>query len=348
MSSHVFPKDPGRRDQWIKAIPRKDWSPGKRSVVCSLHFEDMDFKVGRKDSNKRRKLGNLRIRCLKDDAVPRIFPNFPNYLTTHRPKERTSISTSASRFEAMELKVNEEAENFLRADKISTFEELKKSDAFNFPSSWNVVSHEISDRIIFDEVALNEDGKPTFKFSLTVQQNLQVLMFAKNIRISVKRILHICKSGKIERLSDVTNILAFLNSCADSPRPIEDTLEDYASRLEEILESSECSASLSLKLFFLTEQLKLLKGSPQSNRYSTSFLWTAITWQKTSPALYKLMREDRLFTLPCPSYLKQISNSFSLESGLSKATVAYLGERLRTVPIEDRSVALAIDEIITI
>ena len=60
------------------------------------------------------------------------------------------------------------------------------------------------------------------------------------------------------------------------------------------------------------------------------------------------MREDRLFTLPCPSYLKQISNSFSLESGLSKATVAYLGERLRTVPIEDRSVALAIDEVIKI
>ena len=167
----------------------------------------------------------------------------------------------------MELKVNEEAENFLRADKISTFEELKISEAFNFPSSWNVVSHEISDRIIFDEIALNEDGKPTFKFSLTVQQNLQVMMFAKNIMIPVKSILHICKSGKIERLSDVTNIIAFLNSFADSPCPIEDTLEDYTSRLEEILESSECTAALSLKLFFLTEQLKLLKGSPQSNRY---------------------------------------------------------------------------------
>ena len=232
VSSQIFPKDPGRRHQWIKAIPRKDWSPGKRAVVCSLHFEDTDFKVGREDTNKRRKLGNLRIRCLKDDAVPRIFPNLPSYLTRHRPKERPSISTSASRFKVMELKVNEEAENFLRADKISTFEELKISEAFNFPSSWNVVSHEISDRIIFDEIALNEDGKPTFKFSLTVQQNLQVMMFAKNIMIPVKSILHICKSGKIEHLSDVTNIIAFLNSFADSPCPIEDTLEDYTSRLE--------------------------------------------------------------------------------------------------------------------
>ena len=348
MSRHVFPKDPGRKEQWIKAIPRKDWSPGKYAVVCSLHFEETDFKSGREDTNKRRKLENLQIRCLKHDAVPRIFPNLPSYLTSHRPKERPSSSTSASRFQVMELKMNEEAENFLDADRISTFEDLKTLKAASFPSSWNVISHEGSDRIIFDEILLNEDGRPTFKFSLTVQLNLQVVMFTRNISVPIKRILHICKSGKIERLSDVTNILAFLNSFADSPQPVEDTLHNYTSRLEEILESSEISETLSLKLLFLMEQLKLLKGSPQSNRYSTSFLWTALTWQKTSPALYKLMREDGLLTLPCPSYLKQISSSFCLESGLSKATVSYLGERIRAVPIEDRTVALAIDEVIKI
>ena len=99
------------------------------------------------------------------------------------------------------------------------------------------------------------------------------------------------------------------------------------------------------KLNFLTEQLRLLKGNNQSNRFSTSFLWAAITWQKTSPALYKLLREDGLMTLPSISYLKQLSSSFSLSSGLSSSAVAYLEERLKTLSPKERIVALAIDEV---
>ena len=75
VSRHRFPKDPVKRDEWIKAIPRANWQPSKRSVICSLHFEDSDFRTERHDSNTHRDRGELKTRHLKATAIPRVFPN---------------------------------------------------------------------------------------------------------------------------------------------------------------------------------------------------------------------------------------------------------------------------------
>lgn len=89
VSSHIFPKDPGRRNRWIQAIPRADWIPAKKARVCSLHFEDSDFESSRKDSNPSRHRGELKTRRLKPDAIPRKFLGLPSYLSSARPKERS-------------------------------------------------------------------------------------------------------------------------------------------------------------------------------------------------------------------------------------------------------------------
>jgi hypothetical protein len=94
---HIFPKDDLKRQQWIKAIPRTNWTPAVNAVVCSLHFEDCDYKSQRSDKNSSRDRGELKYKRLKDDAVPRIFPGLPVYLSSSRPKERTASSTSAAR-----------------------------------------------------------------------------------------------------------------------------------------------------------------------------------------------------------------------------------------------------------
>jgi hypothetical protein len=99
--AYVFPKDEERRRKWIKAIPRSNWSPSAKAVVCSLHFEEADFRTERKDSNPRRKLGNLKNKCLNDDAIPRFFPNLPQYLTSVKPKQRSTASTSTARQERL-------------------------------------------------------------------------------------------------------------------------------------------------------------------------------------------------------------------------------------------------------
>ncbi|KAH7932917.1 hypothetical protein HPB49_004896 [Dermacentor silvarum] len=61
VSFHEIPSDSSLRDQWLKAISRKDWGPASNPVVCSLHFLTADF---RKDCKKR---------LLKAGAVPSVF-----------------------------------------------------------------------------------------------------------------------------------------------------------------------------------------------------------------------------------------------------------------------------------
>ncbi|KAH6938542.1 hypothetical protein HPB50_010466 [Hyalomma asiaticum] len=39
----AFPKDEARKKSWIKAIPRKDFTPSIHSRVCELHFLEADF-----------------------------------------------------------------------------------------------------------------------------------------------------------------------------------------------------------------------------------------------------------------------------------------------------------------
>jgi len=306
----------------------------------------LDYKINRKDSNPRRNLGELKIRRLKDDAIPRIFPGLPTYLSSTRPKERSVTSNRESRAQRQAEELEAEGDQFLRSDKITSFEELASHPFSDFPSSWNVITQKKQDHLLFEEISFNEDGVPRFKFSFNVDVQLKVKLFANNLVVPTKKISHIIKTGAIQRISDIWNICAFLNDYAEVSPAGQDIIKDCVSKLEKVLENDDLEEIDSGKLSFLIEQLKLLKGSSPSHRYSTSFLWTAITWQKTSPALYKLLKEDGLFTLPSASYLKQLSNAFSLESGLSKSTVAYLEERIKTISEEEKTVALAIDEVI--
>lgn len=102
---------------------------------------------------------------------------------------------------------------------------------------------------------------------------------------------------------------------------------------------------LQQKVTFLTEQLRLLGSKPNSRRYSTSFLWSCLKWMKTSPALYKVLLHEQLITMPSIGYLKEISSAFSLQSGLSPATLAYLQERVKPLAPQEKIVSLLIDEV---
>jgi len=80
-------------DKWVKANPRKDFLPSKHSKLCSLHFHPSDFQTERTDSNVSRRLSAVSEqpvrRRLKSDAVPSIFANVPDYLST--PKHHQGL-----------------------------------------------------------------------------------------------------------------------------------------------------------------------------------------------------------------------------------------------------------------
>ncbi|KAH7949157.1 hypothetical protein HPB49_005664 [Dermacentor silvarum] len=63
------------RHEWLKKISRQAEGPGKQpwvpsdcSKVCSLYFKLEDYR------------GGLKMRKLKPDAIPSIFPSYPVYL----------------------------------------------------------------------------------------------------------------------------------------------------------------------------------------------------------------------------------------------------------------------------
>ena len=155
---------------------------------------------------------------------------------------------------------------------------------------------------------------------------------------------HICKLEKIERFSDVSNILAYLRSNLSPEDNQTHQLKMCISKLSKIIEAENQESDNCKKLLFLRDQLALINKAPK--RYSSSFIWQALTWFKTSPSLYPLLQNDGLLALPSIGYLKQISSSFSLETGLSTGVCSYLKTRIASLSQEEKTVVLMIDEVL--
>ncbi|PAA56261.1 hypothetical protein BOX15_Mlig025972g2 [Macrostomum lignano] len=91
VSFHTFPKDKEIRKKWLIALRRKDFEPSPSTQVCSMHFEESCFKeqfAGFLPSVKRR---------LYPNAVPSIFPAFPDHLQPKAEKKRKTATAAAAR-----------------------------------------------------------------------------------------------------------------------------------------------------------------------------------------------------------------------------------------------------------
>ncbi|KAH7933277.1 hypothetical protein HPB49_011123 [Dermacentor silvarum] len=82
---HFFkpPNDASRLQEWQHAIPRSDKDRTSSCVMCDLHFQEEDIV-----KNFVHKIGDVAVIprdkwSLKDDALPRLFPNCPRYLSKH-------------------------------------------------------------------------------------------------------------------------------------------------------------------------------------------------------------------------------------------------------------------------
>lgn len=93
ISFHEIPSHNVLRDQWLRVISREGdkkgskWTPSDRSVVCSKHFTNQDFKE------------NCKLRKLKATSVPSVFPDYPTYKqqpTSRKRKSRDSSTTQST------------------------------------------------------------------------------------------------------------------------------------------------------------------------------------------------------------------------------------------------------------
>ena len=347
IGKHRFPQKQELREAWIKAIPRSGWSPSSHAVVCSLHFEESDFRLKRTDTNKHRQRGELKTRRLKTSAVPRLFPGCPAYLSKPKVPQRSEKASSSCRRQVLIDQAEEEAKSFLVSDVVSSFQELSSSPPKDFPSTWSVITlNNIHQKLVFEDVALDVDGKAFFKFSLVIHDDLSFKMVLRDVPVPNWRVSHISPEKVIQRTSDISNILAFLNGAYEDVSSLRDPIQDSIDILLKFCQDAgPARPELARKIEFITEQLRLSKASKFGRKYSTKFILTTLQWMKTSPALYRLMLDEDLLTLPSLSYLQRLSSSYDLETGLTSSSLAYLSERAKHLSEQEKNVAILIDEV---
>jgi hypothetical protein len=175
---------------------------------------------------------------------------------------------------------------------VKNYEQLKQ-EQFQFPTSWNIISWQNEEKLLFEEIVFDEDGRPKLKYSFTIFESLNFQLVHGDYFLNNAKVSHICKKSTIERFSDITNILAFLRSQTNSEK--EDQIEQCQQAIKTLLEEEEEGSAAFQKLQFVKEQFELLYA--ERPRYSPTFIWTAVTWMRTLPSLYRAQCKETFLSV---------------------------------------------------
>ncbi len=230
--------------------------------------------------------------------------------------------------------------SFLAADCIADLKTLKtKWKEVTLPKGVQFVENENS--ICFLQLA-KKQSILQIQFYLEIDAKLCFTLAADGVIIPREQVAHITKEEKIMKLSEISNILAFLAG-------IEDETEVLASALIktfiEHIQEFHLTEEKKKKLYFLCEQLGLALVSPKKRRYSSDLLAAATLWKNTSTSLYKQLLEEDCLSLPSLRYLQRLSKPLTTEPGMQGSTETYLKARIAKLSEREKLVVLLIDEI---
>ena len=216
---HAFPlHNKELCDRWVKANPRKGFVPSKHSKLCSLHFHASDFLTERTDSNVSRRLSAVSEqplrRRLKPDAVPSIFANAPEYLSTPKAPPRTARkATSASRREHEALKMDALEELFCADDDISglTLAEIqsKLQGETAIPDGYSIT---LKDSKLFVYLLDVTDSMPQVAASIAIHEDFSTVVSVHQKLVSKSMYGDLLTDGVLQQLSQLINIMARLKS----------------------------------------------------------------------------------------------------------------------------------------
>ena len=351
-SFHSFPNGDRRkqlREQWIAALPFKEWTPSKSSKLCDLHFSPDDFVEDRRDTNTSRNTehGELKKKYLREDAIPHVWPDYPAYFSKHSPPRRDESATAEARCKN-EASMNQQKlfEN-LKKDEVVSIEDLRaKIDQKALPEGvFEVLRSDGS--LMF--VSLDSYPVPTVKFSSVVKSNLSFQLTSDGIVVKPDILSHthiMASISEIRYASEVTKLLSFLEKYSKK----DTTPECYVEMACELLKSSlsnEKEDEKLKKLRFLLEQLELLYKHPNGRRYSAPTTATCMMWYKTSAACYRLILSDNVLTVPAIVHMRRLAGALTDDMDFSESTVAYLKARLSQLNEREKNVSILLDEVKT-
>ncbi|QQP38223.1 Putative LOC101234561, partial [Caligus rogercresseyi] len=362
ISFYSFPgfKSPPNQDlqlKWERALPRvivkktqdNVGTITKYSRICSLHFTEnyfitksvnlkpsVTYPLG-KDLDRRydttklyiTKTNNLLFyRRLKANAVPSVWPNLPNYISSPPAPPRSAPASTSEKRRQLEYDCHlVMAADMFTEEKVKSAEELyEKLLNDPLPSGFLLLK---TPKLSLIKLETSEDKGLQIKLSLEIDDNLTFRMFKDHHIIDNSEVSH-CLSNKlldrIEFVSAAINIAAYLGSKENLHKSI-------MILLRKLLEVPDLDPVQSMKLSFIWEQIKLLFKNNKSVKYSPSLLSLCLLWQNVSTALYEQIYSSNVLTIPTIKYLRALSTTLSVEA------------RIKDLNSRERHVTLIIDEV---
>lgn len=203
-----FPKDNERKEQWIRAIHRKNFIPTQYSVICAKHFEKRfliteDSMIRPDGSVITAKRGRA---ALAKNAIPSIFPNLPKYMTRKIPSLRTTPQERNDRMQTLqELKINE----WYEKDTIKNFADFCLGFSCRLVSDWVYVSGR--DSLTFCKLDCKDQPKVIVSFK--VMEDLSVFSWHESLPIQQTKIQWILgPENKCNMWSKFDTLLTHLGS----------------------------------------------------------------------------------------------------------------------------------------
>ncbi|XP_059098007.1 uncharacterized protein LOC131892234 [Tigriopus californicus] len=280
---------------------------------------------------------------LKQKAFPSKFPGLSTYLSKAVPKERKSETGFQKRFENTVSRHNEQTQTFFKAHNIECFEEILDKLAREILPQGVVTLFKNDEELILGKVVRDHEGTPEIQFSIVIQQDLSFQLFNGRSSLSLNAVKHIQVGNQIKNVNVLVNILAFMKSMSEKDNYDHDQIHALLNQLKNEINKNNEDSCLQKQLFAL-EQLQLAPKSTKQKRYSPGLTALAVLWFKTSPCLYKQLRNEGILSLPSIKHVQRLSRALRVESGVSDATVKYLEQRAINLSPREKCVILIMDE----
>lgn len=337
-----FPTEETNRKRWIRNIPRRDWTPTNRSVVCIKHFEESD--VSRveiyKDSDGNCHEYPRQRPLLLPNAVPKIFPGLPSYLNKIQPPTRCDPETRRKRARKEE---EEKIEAWLNDDIVQNFECLcaKYQDKLQSLGKWSV--NVLDSKIVFYSVDFSADI-PQVKVSVQINNKLICSVCVNGFILTYDDLSWILPSSlKVNRWSQIENILSRYINCSSYIPSFSSLLSELKNIVNKLTQHSESNADCCTTLLFLLEQIGLLTMNKRT--YSVDMMLHAFIIYTQSAACYAALRSSGLLILPHVKHIQQLSSSLKISPTSETENAHFLKILVDKLDERERFVILQIDEI---
>lgn len=298
---HEFPSDLRRREAWLRNISRQGeckgskWEPNDRSLVCSLHFTEEDYRK------------NVKLRILLPSAVPTVFPKYPHYMQNENGQERRkrarisgsdSSGTSGTGRECGGLEKESQSHVLLPyCDGKQTFD-AEASATLPLSSSGRASAS-------CDSAGFVEQASQTTVDFVTVSNEAKKT--ERRLTAKVTR-----QKAALQKLQSKYDDCRQLLQKYEASEPVQAFLQ--------VLEAAEEGDKTAL---FIANQAS--NYSRKKPSYSDSILRECVLWKACSSKGYEYARSRNLLKLPCRATLQKYVGQSTGEIG----TTSLIKERLR-------------------